>query len=141
MSEHSWGFRPGRSAHDAVTAARGYVAEGKEWVVDIDLASFFDQVNHDRLMHRLGERIGDKRMLQLIGRYLRAPDGRPGTDGTSDATAARRKVARFRRCWPTSTWTRWTGSWNGVACRSCAMPTISPSSWPANGPPSGCWRA
>ena len=54
MSAHSWGFRPERSAHDAVTAARGYVAEGKEWVVDIDLASFFDQVNHDRLMHRLG---------------------------------------------------------------------------------------
>jgi len=80
MSEHSWGFRPGRSAHEAVTAARGYVAEGKEWVVDIDLASFFDQVNHDRLMHLLGQRIGDKRILRLIGRYLRAPmdegDGR-----------------------------------------------------------------
>jgi RNA-directed DNA polymerase len=80
MSAHSWGFRPGRSAHDAVTAARGYVAEGKEWVVDIDLASFFDQVNHDRLMHLLGERIGDQRILTLIGRYLRAPmdvgDGR-----------------------------------------------------------------
>jgi RNA-directed DNA polymerase len=80
MSEQSWGFRPGRSAHDAVTAARGYVAEGKEWVVDIDLASFFDQVNHDRLMHLLGARIGDKRIMTLIGRYLCAPmdagDGR-----------------------------------------------------------------
>jgi RNA-directed DNA polymerase len=80
MSEHSWGFRPNRSAHDAVTAARGYVKEGKVWVVDIDLKSFFDQVNHDRLMHGLGERIADKRVLQLIGRYLRAPmrhgDGR-----------------------------------------------------------------
>ena len=80
MSEHSWGFRPGRSAHDAVGAARGYVAEGKEWVVDIDLASFFDQVNHDRLMHLLGQRISDKRIMKLIGRYLRAPmdegDGR-----------------------------------------------------------------
>jgi RNA-directed DNA polymerase len=73
MSEHSWGFRPNRSAHDAVTAARGYVKEGKEWVVDIDLASFFDQVNHDRLMHLLGQRISDKRVMQLIGRYLRAP--------------------------------------------------------------------
>lgn len=88
MSEHSWGFRPGRSAHDAVTAARGYVAEGKEWVVDIDLASFFDQVNHDRLMHLLGERISDKRIMTLIGRYLRAPmdagDGRhvPRSRGT-----------------------------------------------------------
>jgi len=80
MSEHSWGFRPGRSAHDAVTSARGYVAAGKEWVVDIDLASFFDQVDHDRLMHLLGQRIADKRILSLIGRYLRAPmdagDGR-----------------------------------------------------------------
>lgn len=80
MSESSWGFRPGRSAHDAVSAARGYVAAGKPWVADIDLASFFDQVNHDRLMHLLGKRIGDKRILRLIGRYLRAPmdtgDGR-----------------------------------------------------------------
>jgi len=80
MSAQSWGFRPGRSAHDAVTAARGYVAEGKDWVVDIDLASFFDQVNHDRLMHLLGERISDQRIMTLIGRYLRAPmdtgDGR-----------------------------------------------------------------
>jgi len=80
MSAQSWGFRPGRSAHDAVTAARGYVAEGKEWVVDIDLASFFDQVNHDRLMHLLGARISDQRIMTLIGRYLRAPmdtgDGR-----------------------------------------------------------------
>lgn len=80
MSEHSYGFRPNRSAHDAVQAARGHVAQGKGWVVDIDLRSFFDQVNHDRLMHLLGRRIGDKRILQLIGRYLRAPmrqaDGR-----------------------------------------------------------------
>ena len=80
MSAQSWGFRPERSAHDAVTAARGYVAEGKDWVVDIDLASFFDQVNHDRLMHLLGARISDQRIMTLIGRYLRAPmdtgDGR-----------------------------------------------------------------
>lgn len=80
MSEHSYGFRPKRSAHDAVTAARRFVAEGKNWVVDIDLKSFFDQVNHDRLMSLVGRRIGDKRVLKLIGRYLRAPlrhaDGR-----------------------------------------------------------------
>lgn len=80
MSDHSYGFRPKRSAHDAVTAARGYVAEGKQWVVDIDLKSFFDQVNHDRLMHLLSGKVADKRVLKLIGRYLRAPmrqaDGR-----------------------------------------------------------------
>lgn len=73
MSEHSYGFRPHRSAHDAVSAARAHVAQGKSWVVDIDLKSFFDQVNHDRLMSLLGKHIQDKRVLALIGRYLRAP--------------------------------------------------------------------
>lgn len=80
MSPHSYGFRPNRSAHDAVTAARGYVTQGKSWVVDIDLKSFFDQVNHDRLMNRVSQEVSDKRVLKLIGRYLRAPmrhaDGR-----------------------------------------------------------------
>jgi RNA-directed DNA polymerase len=80
MSEHSYGFRPNRSAHDAVQAARGYVKQGKHWVVDIDLKNFFDQVNHDRLMQGLRARIADKRVLGLIARYLRAPmreaDGR-----------------------------------------------------------------
>ena len=73
MSEHSYGFRPGRSAHDALDAARGYVSSGKRWVVDIDLRSFFDQVNHDKLMHRLSRQVQDKRLLRLIGGYLRAP--------------------------------------------------------------------
>lgn len=87
MSDHSYGFRPNRSAHDAVTAARGYVMQGKKWVVDIDLKSFFDQVNHDRLMHLLGGRIADPRVLRLIGRYLRARlcatrmGGKSGGDG------------------------------------------------------------
>lgn len=73
MSPHSYGFRPNRSAHDAVMAASDYVANGKTWVVDIDLKSFFDQVNHDKLMHQLSGKIADKRILKLIGRYLRAP--------------------------------------------------------------------
>lgn len=73
MSPHSYGFRPNRSAHDAVSAASEYVAQGKTWVVDIDLKSFFDQVNHDKLMHQLSGKIADKRILKLIGRYLRAP--------------------------------------------------------------------
>lgn len=72
MSEHSYGFRPGRSAHDAVRAAQDYIAEGKDWVVDIDLKSFFDEVNHDILMRRVAEVVKDKRMLRLIGSYLRA---------------------------------------------------------------------
>jgi RNA-directed DNA polymerase len=73
FSEHSYGFRPGRSAHDAVRAAQGYIKEGKTWVVDIDLKSFFDRVNHDRLMHQVAGKVRDKRLLRLIGDYLRAP--------------------------------------------------------------------
>lgn len=72
FSESSYGFRPRRSAHDAVRAAQGYVREGKDWVVDIDIARFFDVVNHDILMRRVAEVIRDKRVLRLIGRYLRA---------------------------------------------------------------------
>lgn len=71
FSEHSYGFRPGRSAHDAVIASKGYAAQGKDWVVDIDIAKFFDHVNHDILMGRVGQVIRDKRVLRLIGKYLR----------------------------------------------------------------------
>lgn len=73
MSVHSYGFRPGRSTHDAVQAACAYVRSGKTWAVDIDLKNFFDQVDHDKLMHRVGQVVRDKRVLQLIGRYLRSP--------------------------------------------------------------------
>jgi group II intron reverse transcriptase/maturase len=72
FSEHSYGFRPGRSAHDAVRQAQRYIQEGRSWVVDVDLEKFFDRVNHDVLMGRLEKRIGDKRMLRLIRRYLEA---------------------------------------------------------------------
>ena len=68
----SWGFRPNRGAHDAVKAAQGYVQEGKTWVVDMDITKFFDRVNHDILMNRIGKTIRDKRVLGLIGKYLRA---------------------------------------------------------------------
>lgn len=72
FSEHSYGFRPGRRAHDAVRAAQRYIQEGRRWVVDLDLEKFFDRVNHDVLMGRLAQRIADKRMLGLIRRYLEA---------------------------------------------------------------------
>jgi group II intron reverse transcriptase/maturase len=68
----SYGFRPRRSAHDAVRAAQEYVRAGKSWVVDMDITKFFDRVNHDILMTRIGQSIRDKRVLRLIGRYLRA---------------------------------------------------------------------
>jgi group II intron reverse transcriptase/maturase len=71
FSEHSFGFRPGRSAHDAVRAAQKYVQGGKEWAVDLDISKFFDHVNHDILMGRIAEVIRDKRVLHLIGKYLR----------------------------------------------------------------------
>lgn len=72
FSEHSYGFRPGRSAHDAVKAARGHIETGNRWVVDIDLAKFFDTVNHDRLMARMKAEIADKRVLRLVNDYLKA---------------------------------------------------------------------
>jgi retron-type reverse transcriptase len=71
FSEHSYGFRPGRSAQDAVRAAKQCAREGKDWVVDLDIARFFDHVNHDILMGRIGTTIRDKRVLSLIGKYLR----------------------------------------------------------------------
>ena len=72
FSPNSYGFRPGRSAHDAVRAAQRYVQAGKDWLVDIDITKFFDRVNHDILMTRIGQTVRDKRVLRLMGRYLRA---------------------------------------------------------------------
>ncbi|HUE54543.1 MAG TPA: group II intron reverse transcriptase/maturase [Candidatus Udaeobacter sp.] len=72
FSKHSYGFRPGRSAHQGVEAAQKYIAAGYRWVVDLDLEKFFDRVNHDRLMAKLAERISDKRMLKLIRAFLQA---------------------------------------------------------------------
>ena len=66
FSEHSYGFRPGRSAHQAVVQAQAYVIEGYRFVVDIDLAKFFDRVNHDRLMAAVAARVSDRRVLRLI---------------------------------------------------------------------------
>jgi group II intron reverse transcriptase/maturase len=70
--ESSYGFRPGKSAHQAVEAARGYAADGYRWVVDMDLEKFFDRVNHDLLMGKLAANVGDRRVLKLIRRYLEA---------------------------------------------------------------------
>ena len=72
FSEHSYGFRPNRSAHDAVRKAKGYIREGYRWAVDMDLEKFFDKVNHDRLMSTLAKRIDDKPLLKLIRKYLQA---------------------------------------------------------------------
>ena len=72
FSEHSYGFRPGRSAHQAVEAAQKYIAAGYRWVVDLDLEKFFDRVSHDKLMAKIAERVSDQRLLKLIRAFLRA---------------------------------------------------------------------
>jgi RNA-directed DNA polymerase len=87
FSDHSYGFRPGRSAHQAVSAVQAYIAAGHTWVVDLDLEKFFDRVNHDRLMALVARRVSDKRLLTLLRSYLNAGvlDGdlvRATTEGT-----------------------------------------------------------
>jgi RNA-directed DNA polymerase len=72
FSEHSYGFRPGRSAHQAVAAVQRYMTDGLRWVVDLDLEKFFDRVNHDRLMAAIAQRVKDKRVLKLIRAFLNA---------------------------------------------------------------------
>lgn len=72
FSTHSYGFRPGRSAAQAVRQARDYIEEGRRWVVDVDLERFFDRVNHDILMSRIARKVKDKRILKLIRCYLQA---------------------------------------------------------------------
>ncbi len=71
FSEFSYGFRPGRTAHQAVMQGKRYMVEGYTYVVDMDLSKFFDRVNHDRLMSRMASRIEDKRVLKLVRGYLR----------------------------------------------------------------------
>ena len=72
FSPHSYGFRPGRSAHQAVAQAQQYIAEGYGWCVDFDLEKFFDRVNHDKLMGQISKRVEDKRLLKLIRAFLDA---------------------------------------------------------------------
>ena len=107
FSEHSYGFRPGRSAHQAVAQAQGYVAEGYDWVVDIDLEKFFDRVNHDILMGRVAKRVADKRLLRLIRAFLNAGVMEDGlVSPTDEGHAARRSAftpAVAISCWTNST--------------------------------------
>jgi RNA-directed DNA polymerase len=92
FSEHSHGFRPGRRAHDAVKAAQAYVQSGKRVVVDVDLAKFFDRVNHDILIDRLRRRIDDAGVIRLMRAYLNAGSWMAGW--WSSAARARRKAGR-----------------------------------------------
>ncbi len=88
FSESSYGYRPGRSAQQAMQAARRYVREGRRWVVDLDLERFFDMVNHDVLMSKVEHRVKDRRVLKLIRRYLEAGLMRDGLVQWRAAVAA-----------------------------------------------------
>jgi len=85
FSEHSHGFRPNRSAHDAIRGGQSYTQAGKAWVVDIDLKSFFDEASHNILMRDVARKVEDKGVLRLIGRYLRA--ARQAPDGSREKRA------------------------------------------------------
>ncbi len=99
FSASSYGFRPGRSAHQAVSAMRGHIEEGHRWVVDIDLEAFFDRVNHDVLMGLMARHVADPRVLKLVRAYLEAGVMDGGL--VSPRREGRHKAALYRRCCPT----------------------------------------
>ena len=152
FSEHSYGFRPGRSAQQAVAKAQQYIAAGYTWCVDLDLEKFFDRVNHDKLMGRIAKRLEDKRVLKLIRAMLNAgvmEDGlvSPSEEGTPDqrrrprvtlsgdqaaAVLRSRPEDLYRHCSVTSCWTSWTGSWSNGSTVLFAMRTIAISTFVAS---------
>jgi RNA-directed DNA polymerase len=113
FSDHSYGFRPGRSAHQAVAQAQQYIAEGHGWCVDLDLEKFFDRVSHDKLMGQIAKRVEDKRLLKLIRAFL--------------------KEVHFRHCSVTSCSTNSTESWSAGAIASFDMRTTVISTSAASG--------
>jgi group II intron reverse transcriptase/maturase len=104
FSEHSYGFRPGRRAHDPACQAQRYVQSGRRWVVDVDLEKLFDRVNHDILMARAAKRVEDKRLIRVIRRYLEAGIMAHGV--VVERHEGRRRADPSRRCWQTCCSTR-----------------------------------
>ena len=125
FSESSYGFRPERSAHQAVLKAREYVQSGTRWVVDIDLEKFFDRVNHDILMSRWHDE--SRPAGAAPDPPLPASRDHGEWAGRQRAEKERRKVGRSRRCCPTSCSTIWTRNWRDVGTRSAATPMIATS--------------
>ena len=127
------------SARRGASSAKRTSKSGKDWVVDMDISKFFDRVNHDILMNRIGQTIRDKRVLRLIGNYLRAGVMIEGVVVASEEGTP--QGGPSRRCWPTSIWTRWTRNWNGGDWHSAATPMTATSTWAVNGRRNECWPA
>src|SRR6266550_453454 len=147
FSEHSYGFRPGRSAHQAVAQAQACVIEGYRFVVDIDLAKFFDRVNHDRLLAAVAARVSDRRVLRLIRGYLTAGVLDSGLfeesrEGTPQSLPLRRQGAvHSRHCSRISCWMNWIASLSVAATGSCDTRMTVTSTSAAKRPADGSWRA
>ena len=139
FSEHSYGFRPGRSAHQAVAQAQAHVIDGYQFVVDLDLAKFFDRVNHDRLMAAVAARVSDRRVLRLFRGYLTAGV----LDGGlfEESREGRRKAVRSRPCSRTSSWMNWIASSIVAATDLCGTRMTVTSTSAAKRPAGGSWRA
>jgi RNA-directed DNA polymerase len=118
FSEHSHGFRPQRSAHQAVAKAQQYIAAGHGWVVDLDLEKFFARVNHDRLLAAMARRVSDKRMLKLIRAFLESGVMENGL--VSPVEEGTPQGGHYLRCCPISCSMNSTGNWNDASTALCA---------------------
>jgi retron-type reverse transcriptase len=122
FSEHSYGFRPGRRAQEAVLTAQAYVQSGRRIVVDVDLEKFFDRVSHDILIDRLQKRIPDKGVIRLIRAYLNSGIMKRMA-WCKSGLKARRKAAHCHRYWRMFCSMKWIRNWSGAVIASYATPT------------------
>ena len=131
FSQHSYGFRPGRSAHQAVVQAQQFIANGDGWVIDLDLEKFFDRVNHDKLMGQIAKRVEDKRLLKLIRAFLNAGVMENGL--VSPSVGGTPQGVHFRHCSATSYSTHSTENWSAGAIGSFDTRTTVISTFAASG--------